>query len=127
LIADVWVRFAPKAVDRGFPLSQIQIASGQDLLPREMTSALSRHDDVDIIIGKAVAGIPAHMKECILKAGCIAAGEELFRIGRIAASAKGRGASLRSRRPSSLRIAPRCDFCGIWTGHSTYAFFAAIR
>jgi hypothetical protein len=44
-------------------------------------------DDVDIVIGKAVAGIPAHMKECILKAGCIAAGEELFGIGRIAPSA----------------------------------------
>ena len=26
-------------------------------------------DDVDIVICKAVAGIPAHMKECILKAG----------------------------------------------------------
>jgi hypothetical protein len=46
-------------------------------------------DDVDVVIGKAVAGIPAHMKECILKAGCIPAGEELFRIGLIAASAKG--------------------------------------
>jgi hypothetical protein len=45
-------------------------------------------DDVDIVIGKAVAGIPAHMKECILKAGCIPAGEELFGIGRIAPSAK---------------------------------------
>src|SRR5947209_1378361 len=39
-------------------------------------------DDVDIVIGKAVAGIPAHIKECILKAGHIAAGEELFGIGR---------------------------------------------
>ena len=45
-------------------------------------------DDVDIVICKAVAGIPAHMKECILKAGCIPAGEELFGIGRIAPSAK---------------------------------------
>jgi hypothetical protein len=45
-------------------------------------------DDVDIVIGKAVAGIPAHMNECILKAGCIPAGEELFGIGRIAPSAK---------------------------------------
>src|SRR3981189_1912203 len=35
-------------------------------------------DDVDIVIGKAVAGIPAHMKECILKAGCIPPGEELL-------------------------------------------------
>jgi hypothetical protein len=45
-------------------------------------------DDVDIVIGKAVTGIPAHMKECILKAGCIPAGEELFGIGRIAPTAK---------------------------------------
>jgi hypothetical protein len=48
-------------------------------------------DDVDIVIGKAVAGIPAHMKECILKAGYIPAGEELFGIGRITPSAKGPG------------------------------------
>jgi hypothetical protein len=48
-------------------------------------------DDVDIVIGKAVAGIPTHMKECILKAG--RAGEELFGIGRIAPSAKGLGGS----------------------------------
>ena len=48
-------------------------------------------DDVDIVIGKAVAGIPAHMKECILKADYITAGEELFGIGRIAPSAKGPG------------------------------------
>jgi hypothetical protein len=40
--------------------------------------------DVDIVIGKAVAGIPAHMKDRILKAGCITAGEELFGIGRSA-------------------------------------------
>jgi hypothetical protein len=43
-------------------------------------------DDVDIVIGKAVAGIPAHMKERILKAGSITTGEELFRIGRITPS-----------------------------------------
>ena len=48
-------------------------------------------DDIDIVIGKAVAVIPAHMKECILKAGCIPAGEELFWIGRIAPSPKGPG------------------------------------
>jgi hypothetical protein len=66
-----------------------------------------RGDDVDIVVAKAVAGIPAHMKECILKAGCIPAGEELFGIGRIASSAKRPGsASLRSSRPSSLRIEP---------------------
>jgi hypothetical protein len=34
---------------------------------------------------------PAHMKDCILKAGCITAGEELFGLGRIAPSAKGPG------------------------------------
>ena len=45
-------------------------------------------DDVDIVIGKLVAGVPAHMKECVLKTGCIAAGEELFGIGCIALSAK---------------------------------------
>ena len=44
-----------------------------------------------IVIRKAVAGIPAHMKECILKAGRITAGEELFGIGRITPSAKGPG------------------------------------
>jgi hypothetical protein len=44
--------------------------------------------DVDFVIGEAVASIPAHMKDRILKAGCITAGEELFGIGRIAPSAK---------------------------------------
>jgi hypothetical protein len=47
--------------------------------------------DADIVIGKAMAGFPAHMEERILKAGCIPAGEELFGIGRIALSAKGPG------------------------------------
>lgn len=45
-------------------------------------------DDVDIVIGKAVAVIPAHLKKRVLKAGRISAGEELFGIGRIAPSAK---------------------------------------
>lgn len=45
-------------------------------------------DDVDIVIGKAVAAIPAHMKKRVLEAGRISAGEELFGIGRIAPSAK---------------------------------------
>jgi hypothetical protein len=64
-------------------------------------------DDVDIVIGKAVAGIPAHIKECILKAGHIAAGEELFGIGRTPLPPRARGsASLRSSIPSSLRIEP---------------------
>jgi hypothetical protein len=48
-------------------------------------------DEVDLVIGKAVARIPAQMKERILKAGCITAGEELFGIGRIAPSAKSPG------------------------------------
>src|SRR3984893_7351443 len=76
-------------------------------------------DDVDIVIGKAVAGIPAYMKECILKAGFITAGEELFGIGRIAPSAEGAG-------PRELEVeqtvfaadrtvtaSARRDFCGI--------------
>src|SRR4030088_261166 len=33
-------------------------------------------DDVDIVIGNAVPGSPAQMKECILKAGGLPAGEE---------------------------------------------------
>jgi hypothetical protein len=76
-------------------------------------------DDVDIAIRKAVAGIPAHMKECILKAGCITAGEELFRIGRIASSAKGS----RQCEPEveqavfaadrTVTASARGDFCGI--------------
>jgi hypothetical protein len=64
-------------------------------------------DDVDIVIGKAVAGIPAPMKECILKAGCIPTGEGLFGIvaSPLPPSARG-SASLRSSRPSSLQIEP---------------------
>jgi hypothetical protein len=76
-------------------------------------------DDVDIVISKVVAGIPAYMKECILKAGCITAGEELFGIGRIAPSAEGSGqrefeveqtvfAAART-----VTAAARRDFCGI--------------
>ena len=45
-------------------------------------------DDVDIVIGKAVAYILAHMKECVFKAGCIPASEKLLGIGRVASSAK---------------------------------------
>ena len=80
---------------------------GQHEASRFISTKLDFGDDVDIVVGKAVAGIPAHMKECVLKTGCIAACKELFGIGRIAPSAKGRGsASLRSSRPSSLRIEP---------------------
>ena len=67
-------------------------------------------DDVDIVVGKAVTGIPVNMKECILKAGCIPAGEELFGISRIIPSPlppRARGsASLRSSKPPSLRNEP---------------------
>jgi hypothetical protein len=48
-------------------------------------------DDFDVGIGGAVAGISTHAEECILKAGCIAAGEQLLGIGRITSSAKGSG------------------------------------
>jgi hypothetical protein len=60
---------------------------GQHETPCFISTKVDSGDDVDIVIGKAVAGIPAHMKERILKAGCIPAGEELFGIGRIALSA----------------------------------------
>jgi hypothetical protein len=66
---------------------------GQDEASCVISAKVDPSGDVDIVIGKAVAGIPAHMKESVLKAGCIAAGEELFRIGRIAPSAQGPGQS----------------------------------
>jgi hypothetical protein len=65
---------------------------GQHEASRYISTEVDPDDDVDIVIGKAVAGIPAHMKECILKAGCIPAGEELFGIGRIAPSRQAPGA-----------------------------------
>jgi hypothetical protein len=64
---------------------------GRDEASCAISTKVDPGDDVDIVIGKAVAGIPARMKECILKAGCIAAGEELFGVGRIAPSAEGPG------------------------------------
>lgn len=76
-------------------------------------------DDVDIVIGKAVAAIPAHLKKRVLEAGRISAGEELFGIGRIAPSAK------RPRQcefeveetvfaaDRSATASTRRDFCGI--------------
>src|SRR5260370_76929 len=76
-------------------------------------------DDVDIVIGKAVAGIPAHMKECILKAGCIPAGGELFGIGRIAPSTKGAGQCELEVKQTvfaadrTVSAAARRDSCGI--------------
>jgi hypothetical protein len=45
---------------------------------------------IDIGIGGMVAGVPTYAEERILKAGCIAAGEELLGIGRITSSAKQR-------------------------------------
>ena len=76
-------------------------------------------DDVDIVICKAVAAIPAHMKECILKAGCIPAGEELFGIGRIAPSAKRPGQCQLEVEQTvfaadrTVTASARRDFCGI--------------
>ena len=76
-------------------------------------------DEVDIVIGKAVAGIPTHMKECILKAGCITAGEELFGIGRVAPSAKGPGQCELEVEQTvfaadrTVTASARRDFCGI--------------
>ena len=76
-------------------------------------------DDIDIVIGKAVAGIPAHMKECILKAGCIPAGEELFGIGRIAPAAKRPGQCELEVEQTvfaadrTVTASARRDFCGI--------------
>jgi hypothetical protein len=64
---------------------------GQDDASRVISAKVNPGDDVDILIGKAVAGVPAHMKEGVLKAGCIPAGEQLFGIGRITPSAKGPG------------------------------------
>ena len=75
--------------------------------------------DVDIVIGKAVAGIPAHMKDRILKAGCITAGEELFGIGRIAPSAKRPGQCELEVEQTvfaadrTVTASARPDFCGI--------------
>src|SRR5258708_8403591 len=64
---------------------------GQHEASRFISTKVDFGDDVDIVVGKAVAGIPAHMKECVLKTGCVTAGEELFRIGRIAHAAEGPG------------------------------------
>lgn len=76
-------------------------------------------DDVDIVIGKAVAAIPAHMKKRVLEAGRISAGEELFGIGRIAPSAKRPGqCEFEVEEPvfaadRSVTAPTRRDFCGI--------------
>jgi hypothetical protein len=73
----------------------------------------------DIVVAKAVAGIPAHMKECILKAGGIPTGEELFGIGRIAPSAKRPGQCELEVEQTvfaadrTVTASARRDFCGI--------------
>jgi hypothetical protein len=75
--------------------------------------------DGDIVVGKAVAGISAHMKEGALKAGCIPAGEQLFGIGRIAPSAKGAGQRELEVEQTvfaadrTVTASARRDFCGI--------------
>ena len=61
---------------------------GHDEASCAISTKVDPGDDVDIVIGKAVAAIPAHLEECILEAGRIPAGEQLFGIGRIAPSAK---------------------------------------
>jgi hypothetical protein len=64
-------------------------------------------------------GIATHMKERILKAACIAAGGELFGIGRIAPSAKGPGQCELEVEQTvfaadrTVPAAARRDFCGI--------------
>jgi hypothetical protein len=73
-------------------------------------------DDVDFVIGKVVAAIPAHMKDRILKAGCITAGEELFGIGRIAPSAKRPGQrelEVEQTVFATVTATARRDFCAI--------------
>jgi hypothetical protein len=86
--------------------------------------------DFDIIIGETVAGIPAHMKYCILKAGGISAGEELLGIGRIAFSAKRpRQCELEVEQTvfaanRTVTASARSDLGRIQTGHGTFAFFA---
>ena len=76
-------------------------------------------DDIDIVIGKAVAGVPAHMKECVLKTGCIPARKELLGIGRIAPSAKSPGECELEVEQTvfaadrTVTASARDDFCGI--------------
>jgi hypothetical protein len=92
---------------------------GQDEASCVISAKVDPSGDVDIVIGKAVAGIPADVKESVLKAGCIAAGEELFRIGRIAPSAQGPGQSELEVEQTvfaadrTVTASARRDFCGI--------------
>ena len=76
-------------------------------------------DDIDIVIGKAVAGVPAHMKQRVLKTGCIPAGKELLGIGRITPSAKSPGERELEVEQTvfaadrTVTATARRDFCGI--------------
>ena len=80
---------------------------GQHERTRVIAAEADLGDNFDIAIGEMVASLAAHVQECILKARGIAAGEELLRVGRIAFASERFGrASLRSSRPSSLRIVP---------------------
>ena len=92
---------------------------GQDEASCVISAKVDPGGDVDIVIGKVVAGIPANMKECILKAGRIPAGEELLGIGRIAPSAKGPGQCELEVEQTifaadrTVTASARRDFCGI--------------
>jgi len=76
-------------------------------------------DGTDIVIGKAVAGVPAHMKQRVLKTGCIPAGKELLGIGRITPSAKSAGERELEVEQTvfaadrTVTASARDDFCGI--------------
>ena len=76
-------------------------------------------DDADLVIGKAVPGIPAHMKERILKAGCIPAGR---RAQELARQDDGGGCALQCEleveqtvfaADRTVTASARRDFCGI--------------
>ena len=92
---------------------------GQNEASFVISAKVDPGDDVDILIGKAVAGVPAHMKEGVLKAGCIPAGEQLFGIGRIAPSSEGPGQRELEIEQTifaadrTLTASDRRDLCGI--------------
>ena len=92
---------------------------GQYEAPCFISAKVDPSDNVDVVVRKAVARILAHMQERILKAGGISAGEKLFRIGRIAPSAKGpRQCELEVEETvlaadRTVTATARRDFCGI--------------
>ena len=64
-------------------------------------------DNFDVAIGEFAASLAADSQKGVLKARGMAAGKELLWVGRIAVTSERSGrASLRSSRPSSLRIDP---------------------